>query len=201
MVLLREDTAGGVTGTGGWSGGGWNLFGDAAPTEEEDTSEEPITADDIEELWKKIKPLWPLVLVPLVELIKKNYKTGKVNELPWESIARITAPILAPIALSIAWILLTKIDKRIDWLSNIIAVAEVIPTVDLNLPQGVVLGSLYASADDVQKILTAIIEAGENLAGITADVVPDIPPGGDILTDIINLFRPSTWESVREFGK
>ena len=73
---------------------------------------------------------------------------------------------------------LTKIDKRIDWLSNIIAVAEVIPTVDLNLPQGVVLGSLYASAEDVQKILTAIVEAGENLAGITADVVPDIPPGG-----------------------
>ena len=89
-----------------------HFFGNNATTKEEDTSEEPITADDIEELWKKIKPLWPLVLVPLVELIKKNYKTGKVNELPWESIARITAPILAPIALSIAWILLTKIDKK-----------------------------------------------------------------------------------------
>ena len=192
MVLTTEDFGG---------GGGWSLFGNNATTNEEDTSEEPITANDIEELWKKIKPLWPLALVPLVELIKKNYKNNKAEELPWESIARIAAPILSPIVLSIAWILLTKIDKRIDWLSNIIAVAEVIPTVDLNLPQGVVLGSLYASAEDVQKILTAIVEAGENLAGITADVVPDIPPGGDILTDIINLFRPSTWESVREFGK
>ena len=63
MVLIREETAGGVTGTGGWSGGGWNLFGDAAPTEEEDTSEE---REELETLLNQLKPFWFLGVIPLV---------------------------------------------------------------------------------------------------------------------------------------
>ena len=172
MVLIREETAGGVTGTGGWSGGGWNLFGDAAPTEEEDTSEE---REELETLLNQLKPFWFLGVIPLVIQFWNRFKKRE-DDVPWEAIARAIAPIVAPIILSVLWVGLTKIDKRIDWLSNMIAISEIVPTVDLNLPPGVVLGSMYSSAEDVQKILTAVIAAGEQLANIDpGDIIPKVP--------------------------
>ena len=109
-----------------------------------------------------------------------NQFKNREDDLRWEAIARAIAPIVAPIILSAVWVILTKIDKRFDWLANMIAVAEVLPTVDLNIPQGVVLGSMYSSAEDVQKVLTAVIEAGEKLADLDiGDIIPEIPTNKD----------------------
>jgi len=114
-----------------------------------------------------------------------------INKLDWLAIARVMAPILAPIVLAGAWILLARTNKTVDWLSNVFAAAEVLPTVDLNLPPGIVLGSFYNSAEELEDWVN------KNLGG----VIKLVKEPEDILTSFINLFRPSTWESVKEFGK
>lgn len=168
MVLTAEDPF----------GGGWSLFGRDPLTQEEDTSEEPISEEDLKSLLEQFKPFWFLAVIPLVIQFWNRFKKRE-DDVPWEAVARTIAPIVAPIILSVAWVALTKIDKRIDWLANMIAIAEIVPAVDLNVPQGVVLGSMYASAEDVEKILTAVLEAGEKLAGIDpGDIVPKVPTEG-----------------------
>jgi len=144
-------------------------FGDGLEPEEEPTLE------DVESILDQVKPFWPLALIPVVIQLWNRFKKRE-DDVPWEAIARAVAPIVAPIVLSVVWVLLTKFDKRVDWLANMIAIAEIVPTVDLNVPPGIVLGSMYASAEDVQKILTAVIEAGEKLAGLDlADLIPKVP--------------------------
>ena len=180
MVLTEYGTFGG--GTGG--GGGWNLFGDPGIGPEAPTVEEA----DLEKIVDQVKPFWPLLLIPLVIQFWNRFKKRE-DDVPWEAIARAVAPIMAPIILSAVWVILTKFDKRVDWLANMIAVAEIIPTVDLNVPPGIVLGSMYASAEDVQRILTAVVKAGEKLAGMDpSDIIPDIPQeskGEDILRALV----------------
>ena len=73
-----------------------------------------------------------------------------INKLDWLAIARVLAPILAPVILSIVWIVLARTNKTVDWLSNVFALAEITPTVDLNLPPGIVLGSFYNSAQEIE---------------------------------------------------
>ena len=165
MVLTEY----GQFGDGG--GGGWNLFGEPVIGPEEPTLEEA----ELENIVDQVKPFWPLLLIPLVIQLWNRFKKRE-DDVPWEAIARAIAPIVAPIILSAVWVILTKFDKRVDWLANMIAVAEIIPTVDLNVPPGIVLGSMYASAEDVQKILTAVVEAGEKLAGLDpSDIIPKVP--------------------------
>ena len=173
MVITTEDF-----------GGGKQDFYKPPGPEEEPILEE-LNSEDLEKIVDQLKPLWPLALVPLVIQLWNRFKKRE-DDVPWEAIARAIAPIVAPIILSVLWVGLTKVDKKIDWLSNMIAVAEILPTVDLNIPQGVVLGSMYSSAEDVQRMLTAVVEAGERLAGIDPkDIIPEVPK--DSLSE--KLFR------------
>jgi hypothetical protein len=163
MVITTEDF-----------GGGRQDFYKPPGPEEEPILEE-LNSEDLEKIVDQLKPLWPLAAIPVVIQLWNRFKKRE-DDVPWEAIARAIAPIVAPIILSVLWVALTKVDKKIDWLSNMIAVAEILPTVDLNIPQGVVLGSMYSSAEDVQKILTAVVEAGERLAGLDPkDIIPKVP--------------------------
>jgi hypothetical protein len=163
MVITTEDF-----------GGGKQDFYKPPGPEEEPILEE-LNSEDLKKIVDQLKPLWPLAAIPVVIQLWNRFKKRE-DDVPWEAIARAIAPIGAPIILSVLWVGLTKVDKKIDWLSNMIAIAEIIPTVDLNVPQGVVLGSMYSSAEDVQRILTAVIEAGEKLAGLDPkDIIPKVP--------------------------
>ena len=50
-------------------------------------------------------------------------------------------PILQPLMVFGAWLAFSKIDKRADAVSKLIAVCEPIPAIDLNVPKPVVLAS------------------------------------------------------------
>ena len=164
MVLVAEE----------FGGGGFPFNGEPPNGNGEPILEE-LNSEDLEKIVDQLKPLWPLTAIPLVIRLWNKFK-ARDDDVPWEAIARAIAPIVAPIILSVLWVGLTKVDKKIDWLSNMIAVAEILPTVDLNIPQGVVLGSMYSSAEDVQRILTAVVEAGEKLAGLDPkDIIPKVP--------------------------
>ena len=126
-------------------------------------------------------------------------------------------PILQPLIIFGAWLIFSKLDKRADAVSKLIAIAEPIPALDLNVPKPVVLASLYHSMEDALVMLDALAQALEDLPGVVSEKLQDLIKGikeeiipespiekeevEDIITQIINLFRPSTWESVKEFGK
>ena len=177
MVITAEDQF----------GGGFPFFGEPPNGKEEPTLEEA----DIENIVDQVKPFWPLLLIPLVIQLWNRFKKRE-DDVPWEAIARAIAPIVAPIILSAVWVILSKFDKRVDWLTNMIAVSEIIPTVDLNLPPGIVLGSMYASAEEMQEILAAVILAGGKLGDLSAEdvinLIPKIPQeskGEDILRALV----------------
>ena len=113
-----------------------------------------------------------------------------------------------------AWLLFSKFDKRADAVSKLIAIAEPIPTIDLNVPKPVVLASLYHALDQALDILEDVIEFLQDVNVPSAEeIIEEIKKEGeeavektkeetvDIVTQFINLFRPSTWESVKGFGK
>jgi len=91
----------------------------------------PKSEKDFEELMKGIK--WNRIIPPLVS-------------------------VLQPVILFGLWLGFAKIDKRADAVSKLIAIAEPIPTIDLNLPQPVVLASLYHSVDEALDVLDDVIE-------------------------------------------
>ena len=65
-------------------------------------------------------------------------------------------------------------DKRADAVSKLIAIAEPIPAIDLNLPRPVVLASLYHSVDEALDVLTDVLEFIKDI---------DIPSAEDIIKE------------------
>jgi len=61
-----------------------------------------------------------------------------------------TIPILInhPLVIAGIWLQLSKMVPSINALNNLIATAEIVPTVDLNIPPGVVLGAMIDKTDD-----------------------------------------------------
>jgi len=84
-------------------------------------------------------------------------------------------PVMQPIIIFGAWLGFSMIDKKASAVSKIIALAEPIPTINLNVPRPVVLASLYHSTDVALKILNDVIDYFKDL---------DIPSADDIIEDI-----------------
>jgi len=88
-------------------------------------------------------------------------------------VLQITVPILQPVIIGGLWLLFTKLDKRADAVSKFIAIAESIPTIDLNLPKPVVLASLYHSIDDALDVLQDVIKFIQDFEIPTAEKIID----------------------------
>ena len=86
-------------------------------------------------------------------------------------------PILQPLIIFGAWVIFAKLDKRADAVSKLIAIAEPIPAIDLNVPKPVVLASLYHSMEDALAMLDALAEALEDLPGMVSDKLQDLIKG------------------------
>ena len=114
----------------------------------------PKTEKDFEELMKGIK--WNRIIPPMVS-------------------------VLQPVIIFGLWLGFAKLDKRADAVSKLIAIAEPIPTIDLNLPQPVVLASLYHSVDEALDVLKDVMEFIKDI---------DIPSGEDIVKEIKEEIAP-----------
>ena len=93
-------------------------------------------------------------------------------------IMQIAIPILQPIMIGGLWLLASRLDKRADALSKLIAIAEPIPTVDLNIPKPVVLASLYHSVDELADVLGDVLEFLQNL---------DVPSAEEIVEQVKDI--------------
>jgi len=107
-------------------------------------------------------------------------------------------PILQPLIIFGLWILFSKVDKRADAVSKLIAIVEPIPTIDLNVPRPVVLASLYHSMEDALEMLEALAEwagdlpdlVAQLIKGLKEDITPDVkPPTAEEIESFIDRFK------------
>ena len=108
-------------------------------------------------------------------------------------------PILQPLIIFGAWVIFSKLDKRADAVSKLIAIAEPIPTIDLNLPRPVVLASLYHSVDEALDVLKDVIDfikdidipsADEIIDAAKEEITPDVkPPTAEEIQSFIDRFK------------
>jgi len=98
-----------------------------------------------------------------------------MKNIDWSRWVQIIVPLMQPLLIFGAWLSLSKIDKRADAVSKLIAIAEPIPTIDLNVPKPVVLASLYHSIEDAMEMIESLV-----------DVIGDIP---DALRDLITKIK------------
>ena len=106
----------------------------------------PKSEKDFEELMKGIK--WNRIIPPLVS-------------------------VLQPVIIFGLWLGFSKIDKKADAVSKLIAIAEPIPAIDLNLPKPVVLASLYHSVDEALDVLKDVIDFIKDIDIPSADEIID----------------------------
>jgi len=138
------------------------------------------------------------------------------KEIPWNIIIPEVVKAFTPFIQGASWLALSKVDPKVNALNNLIAIAEIVPAIDLGLPKGIVLAAMYDKTGDALKMLNQMVQALTELPselkkfvqGVVdeaeetiEDVIPGTEEQRDFLTNVINLFRPSTWESVKEFGK
>jgi len=112
----------------------------------------------------------------------------------WNRIIPPLVSVLQPVIIFGLWLGFSKINRRADAVSKLIAIAEPIPTIDLNLPRPVVLASLYHSVDEALDVLTDVIEYIKDI---------EIPSAEDIIDEakeeIIPDVKPPTSEEIQSF--
>jgi len=125
----------------------------------------------------------------------------KPLDIDWMEVAKIGMPIVGPFIQAGMWYGFVNIDKRAQALGRLIAIAEVIPTVELNLPKGVVLASMYDYVDDAATLLLGLLEAVRDIPDkvkkeveeavneIVSEVKEDIIPEGIDETKAVGDFQ------------
>ena len=95
------------------------------------------------------------------------------KNIDWNRAVLTVIPLLQPFLIFGAWLGACKLDNRADAVAKLIAIAEPIPTIDLNLPKPVVLASLYHSTDEALDILKDVIDYIKDIEIPSADDIID----------------------------
>jgi len=103
----------------------------------------------------------------------ESLKDQLMKNVDFTRVFQIAIPILQPVIIGGLWLLVSRFDKRADALSKLIAIAEPIPTVDLNIPKPVVLASLYHSVDELADVLGDVLKFLQNLDVPSAEEIVD----------------------------
>jgi len=128
----------------------------------------PKNEKEFEELMKGIK--WNRVIPPLVS-------------------------VLQPVILFGLWLGFAKMDKRADAVAKLIAIAEPLPfDIDLNVPQPVILASLYHSVDEALEVYKDVITYLEGLEIPSVDAILE-----DIEKDLKETFVDPVTEASDDF--
>jgi len=121
-------------------------------------------------------------------------KKIEVPEINWELITPELIKAFTPFIQALTWLGLTRVDPKVNALNNLIAIAEVVPTVDLNLPRGIVLAALYDKTADSLKMMSDLLEIlediPENLKKLIKEmiteaetgIIEEVPLGEELIT-------------------
>ena len=136
-------------------GGGGGPF-ENIPTEEE--------IEEAKKLIDQFKVFWPLLFIPLVTWFKKKNKKGDITDsIEWVALTNFLTGY-SDYIIALVWILLARVNGTVNKLSYVFVGAETIPTVELNLPRGVMLGSWFVTGEYA-------IDFVKNLSGDVGDLI------------------------------
>jgi len=104
-------------------------------------------------------------------------KKFELPEINWELITPELIKAFTPFIQAITWHGLSKIDPKVNTMNNLIAIAEVVPAVDLNLPRGIVLAAMYDKTTDalimMSDLLDVLEDIPENLKNLIKDMIDE----------------------------
>ncbi len=101
--------------------------------------------------------------------MNKNSDFEKLTKnIDWNRLLFTVIPLLKPFIIFGSWVMFARINTKASVTSKLIAIAEVIPTIDLGVPKEIVLASLYDFTDDTLDLLDSIIETILDPVGIDA---------------------------------
>jgi len=121
-------------------------------------------------------------------MAKKDPFQELMSNIDWTQWMQVIIPVMQPIIIFGAWLGLSKIDSRADLVSKIIAIAEPIPTLDLNVPRPVVLASIYHSVDETLDMLSALMDVLQDIPGIASEKIEKLKD--DVLPEIVKETKP-----------
>jgi len=102
---------------------------------------------------------------------------------------KTTLPLIShPLIIAGIWLILTKMSPKINALNNLIAVGELVPTIDLGLPKGVVLGAMIDKTDDAIELWNTIRDFIEDYE------LPHLPTGEELKDEYIDEPLAGWWE-------
>jgi len=114
-------------------------------------------------------------------------KKIEIPEINWELITPELIKVFTPFIQAIAWLGLSKFDKRVNAMNNLIAIAEVVPAVDLNLPRGIVLAAMYDKTTDALKMMADLLDVLEDIPENLKNLIKDmIEESKEAVTDILD---------------
>ena len=80
------------------------------------------------------------------------------KNIDWNRALLTVIPLLQPFIIFGAWLTFSRMNLKASIVSKIIAIAEPIPTLDLNVPKEVVLASLFDFTEDTLRVIDNIID-------------------------------------------
>ena len=98
----------------------------------------------------------------------------EVPDINWDLITPSLIEAFTPIIQGVTWLGLTKVDPKVNALNNLIAIAEVLPAVDLNLPRGIVLAAMYDKTADALKMLNELAAALEGVPNDLKEFIDEL---------------------------
>ena len=125
------------------------------------------TEEEVEKAKKfvdQFKVFWPLLFIPVFAWFRKKNKNGDVTKsIEWVALSNFLVGY-SDYIVALAWILLARVNETANKLSYAFVAAETVPTVDLNLPKGVMLGSWFVTGEYALEFL-------KNLGGDVVDLI------------------------------
>lgn len=109
--------------------------------------------------------------------MSKDTDLEKITKnIDWNRVLLTVIPLLKPFIIFGSWVMFARINTKASVTSKLIAIAEVIPTIDLGVPKEIVLASLYDFTDDTIDLLDSIVETILDPIGIqaTKDVLKNV---------------------------
>ena len=89
---------------------------------------------------------------------KTNNVEDILKNIDYNRLILTVIPLLQPFIIFGAWLTFARMNTTASIVSKIIAIAEPIPTIDLNVPKEVVLASLFDFTEDTLGLIEQVIE-------------------------------------------
>ena len=112
------------------------------------------------------------------------------KDIEWNRIFIGLVPAIAtnPLVMTGIWLLLSKRFQSINRLNTVIALSELVPALDLNLPPGVTLGAMIDKSEDTIKMYNLM------RGGLVSSQFPEIPSREEVEEELGTI-----WDTLTDF--